>query len=131
MTLGSVTRALLLLLGSIVFISLLAVGLWSVEQYNLLRSPCPGMPSDCLIGITRVIALWGGLYVASLSIGLALLHYDAKYVLLVLAASLLLSGLMLFNRIMAWPTVVAVAPSLIVLLAWINIVNLGWPEQTS
>ena len=124
MTLGSVTRALLLPLGGVVFFSLVAAGLWSVEQYNRLRSPCPSVPGDCLIGITRVIALWGGLYVASLSIGLAWLYYDAKYVFLVLAATLLMSGLMLFCRVMDWPTAVAVAPSVIVLLAWTNFSNL-------
>jgi hypothetical protein len=80
MTLGTVTRALLLLLGGVVFVSLLVIGLWSVEPYNLLRSPCARVPGDCLISITRVTALWGSLYVASLSMGLALLHYDAKYV---------------------------------------------------
>ena len=89
------------------------------------------MSSDCLIGITRVIALWGGLYVASLSIGLALLHYDAKYVLLVLVTTVLISGLMLFYRVTDWPTAVAVAPSMIVLLAWTNYISLAWPEQTS
>jgi len=131
MTLGSMTRTLLLLLGGAAFSSLVAAGLWSVGQYNLLRSPCPSMSSDCLIGITRVIALWGGLYVASLSIGLALLHYDAKYVLLVLVTTVLISGLMLFYRVTDWPTAVAVAPSMIVLLAWTNYISLAWPEQTS